>query len=66
MRFQYGTALAETHFGNGGNGGNGGGGGSRVPYPSSLALIGFGALGAVLVARRRLSPSPASAASRFT
>ncbi len=51
VRFQYGTSLAETQFGNGGNGGQGGG--SRVPYPSSLALIGFGALGAVLVARRR-------------
>ncbi len=58
VRFQYGTALAETHFGNGGNGGNGGGGGSRVPYPSSLALLGFGALGAVLViGRRRLAVS---------
>ena len=51
VRFQYGTNLAETYFGNGGNGGQGGS--SRVPYPSSLALIGFGALGAVLVARRR-------------
>ena len=51
VRFQYGTDLAETYFGNGGY--SGGGGSSRVPYPSSLALIGFGALGAVLVARRR-------------
>lgn len=56
VRFQYGTSLAETHFGNGGNGGHGGGN-SRVPYPSSLALIGFGALGAALVARRRLAVS---------
>jgi PEP-CTERM motif len=51
VRFQYGTNLSETYYGNGGNGGQGGG--SRVPYPSSLALLGFGALGAVLVARRR-------------
>ena len=54
VRFQYGTNLSEPHFG---NGGNGGGGGSRVPYPSSLALLGFGALGAVLITRRRLAVS---------
>ena len=53
VRFQYGTNLAETYFGNGGNGGQERS--SRVPYPSSLALLGFGALGAVLVARRRLA-----------
>jgi hypothetical protein len=56
VRFQYGTDISENYFGNGG--GNtaltNSLTSSRVPYPSSLALIGFGALGAaVLVARRR-------------
>ena len=53
VRFQYGTDLAETTFGNGGQDGISSVSIARVPYPSSLALIGFGALGAVLIARRR-------------
>ena len=45
VRFQYGTGLAEPSFENNYHG-------SRVPQPSSLALLGFGALGAGLVAYR--------------
>jgi hypothetical protein len=53
VRFQYGTDISENYFGNSGPAGSSRVGIARVPYPSSLALIGFGVLGAVLVARRR-------------
>jgi hypothetical protein len=48
VRFQYGTSLTEPSFES-----NYRGSSTRVPQPSSLALLAFGALGAVLVASRR-------------
>lgn len=49
VRFQYGTDLASSPYLNSEYHGPA----TRVPYPSSLALLGFGALGAVLIVRRR-------------
>jgi PEP-CTERM motif. len=48
VRFQYGTSLTEPSFESDYRGSS-----TRVPQPSSLALLAFGALGAVLVASRR-------------
>jgi hypothetical protein len=48
VRFQYGTDLASSPYVSSDYHGPA----TRVPYPSSLALLGFGALGAVLIVRR--------------
>ncbi len=57
VRFQYGTSLTEPSFENDYRGTS-----TRVPQPSSFALVAVGALGAGLVACRRASrravPSP--------
>lgn len=49
VRFQYGTDLASSPYLNSEYHGPA----TRVPLPSSLALLSFGALGAVLIVRRR-------------
>jgi hypothetical protein len=49
VRFQYGSDLASSPYLNSEYHGPA----TRVPYPSSLALLGFGVLGAIVIARRR-------------
>jgi hypothetical protein len=48
VRFQYGTSLTEPSFENDYRGTT-----TRVPQPSSLALLGFGVVGAALIGCRR-------------